>query len=140
MWINLIVALSNIFGVIPALYMLNKQLWISILFFNMTLASVLMHLSETKHGLPGIYPFNKYSGFFLNLDRVMAIGSALIMIFLVVYYEVYNVCIFGYVMVGVLLGWYSERVCESKIMFMVSHGLWHMIAFTSSYYVLSLIY
>lgn len=36
------------------------------------LASFLMHLSERKHDLPGIYPLNQYANVFLNLDRIMA--------------------------------------------------------------------
>lgn len=40
----------------------------------MILASLLMHLSEVKHGWCGIYPFNKYSNEFLWCDEMMVIG------------------------------------------------------------------
>ena len=37
------------------------------------IASTLVDLSETEHGLNGVYPFNKYSYQFLWFDSIMAI-------------------------------------------------------------------
>jgi hypothetical protein len=38
-------------------------------------ASTLMHLSETKHGLPGIGPFNKRTNTFLWFDRFVSLAG-----------------------------------------------------------------
>jgi hypothetical protein len=72
--INLIVSSSNIYGILPIWYSSGYyRLWIC----SVVIASTLMHLSETKHGLPGIYPFNIYSNEFLWYDRIMAYSVVL---------------------------------------------------------------
>lgn len=70
--INLIVAASNIFGIIPIYYSNNfyEKVWV----WTIILASILMHLSERKHRLPGVYPFNLFTKQFLWFDRIMALS------------------------------------------------------------------
>lgn len=70
--INTIVSTSNLY----ALYFIKQQPYIII----PMIASILMHLSERKHNLPGIYPFNLYSTQFLWLDRIIAVSSGLYII------------------------------------------------------------
>ena len=78
---NYLVAFSNIF----VLFFLSKfEQWVIII--PPVICSFLMHISETKHGLKGIYPFNLYSNLFLNLDRVIAYLS----FFYVLYQFLFN--------------------------------------------------
>jgi hypothetical protein len=78
MWINIFTAFTNLI----AYYYLDVYNIKSVYSLNLTiLISFLYHLSETKHDLPGIYPFNRYTGLFLNLDRIFSI------------YGLYIVCI-----------------------------------------------
>lgn len=44
--------------------------------------SFLMHISERKHQLPGLYPFNQWTQVFLNLDRVVAVFLSSYMVYL----------------------------------------------------------
>lgn len=72
--VNLLVAASNVLGV-PALakFITRGQYWNAAMTTAIIAASTLMHLSERKHRLPGVYPFNRYSQVFLNIDRVLTI-------------------------------------------------------------------
>lgn len=58
--VNLIVTISNIFGLIPLCESINEKYFEVTLITQVTVASILMHISETKHNLPGVY-FVSYS-------------------------------------------------------------------------------
>lgn len=62
--------LSNLVGLI--VFTLDVRPADLVLVAITMIASMLMHISETKHGLNGIYPFNKLSNLFLNIDRSIA--------------------------------------------------------------------
>jgi hypothetical protein len=76
--INIIVASSNIVGVYGLIkYSIFSKPWYIV--FSAMLASFLMHISETKHNLPGVL-FVKYSYLLLWLDRIVAISTSLYVI------------------------------------------------------------
>src|SRR5438552_661255 len=70
--INILVSISNLVA-IPFIWKKNDNNKY-LIFFPM-FASFLYHLAETKHHLPGIYPFNLYINKLLWLDRICAILS-----------------------------------------------------------------
>ena len=73
--INLVVALSNVFGLWPlytSYYNTDRFFYYEPhLIFVMIIATFLMHISERKHNLPGLL-FGNYSNYLLWFDRIMA--------------------------------------------------------------------
>lgn len=74
---------TNVVTHAPGFYFLCKLLWLpsytiaSPLLLGLSLsASCLMHLSETKHQLPGLFGLDAHSQKLLNGDRVMAVALA----------------------------------------------------------------
>lgn len=132
---NIIMCCSHIF-VLPALIStINKR---DVGEFGLLLltstASFLMHLSETKHGLRGIPPFNRYSHMFLNLDRFFAIISTVFVFFKLYPYLQTHPWILLTGLCGVTLNFISENVCKNNIPgFIIAHLLWHLIAFSMLY-------
>lgn len=76
MFVNLIVALTNFVALIFIYRVKGITPNIYYVLFPMS-ASILYHLAETKHHLPGIYPLNRFSSFLLNVDRFFASVSAI---------------------------------------------------------------
>jgi len=149
--INYLVTWSNIYAIPLLLYVtispiINWQLftlaWLAVL------ASVLMHLSETKHGLPGVYPFNKFSNEFLWFDRIMAITSS-VYLANILYNNWFYVSKFYiiYPIVGLMFNGVSELADKGslsspnsgkrKYVFAITHSIWHYFAYTFFFYVIS---
>src|SRR5438128_9707247 len=124
MWINILVACSNFI----ALYYFRDYYILCPMF-----ASFLYHLAETKHNLPGIYPFNLYTWELLQIDRFFAILSGI----KILYYKIPT----DYLPVGILalcVLMYSERdtiyynltgkrIKIPKLDYMISHIMWHFL-------------
>ena len=126
MFTNWIVSLSNyIFG-LPVLYAAQQPHQVLLVTMTIT-ASFLMHISETKHNLPGVYPFNQWSQYFLWFDRVMAILSAT--------YVLYTTGILQLPMatIGFVFLALSERIEWNHAWFAVTHIIWHACAFYMLY-------
>lgn len=70
--INTIVTASNAIGFWAAYEVRRKPVSAAVI-GAAALASTLMHISERKHGLPGISPFNQWSHEFLQIDRAMSL-------------------------------------------------------------------
>lgn len=126
MFINLIVASSNLYGF--TLFEHIENIYIKAYLLFIIFCSSLMHLSETKHNLPGIYPFNKYSQFFLNLDRIVAISA--------IYYCMYKyISIFkcNDILINAIVGisslYISENRVKNQLLFAFFHSIWHIQAY-----------
>ena len=123
--INIVVSFSNLYG----LKLINGNLPVTINVYTMSVisASMLMHISEKKHNLSGIYPFNKYSSYFLWYDRICAYAG-IIYVFKSLYYipdmYIFTRGLFGLLMLGI-----SENLLENKHLFMISHATWHLLAY-----------
>lgn len=96
-----------------------------------------MHLSETKHNLPGIYPFNKYSLFFLNLDRLTAYSAMFWIIYLVVSNKIYSTALIIESVLALVSLYLSENYPLNKTQFTVMHSIWHLLAFDIAYRVVT---
>lgn len=80
---NLCLAISVpvIFGILRMLLRIDS--WVhEVMIAAVFVSSVLMHLSETKHGLPGIAPFNWYSWHFLQIDRITAVVVGIYVVYM----------------------------------------------------------
>ncbi len=132
--INLVVASSNLVG----LYDWSQ---VDFMILLMIVCSVLMHLSETKHGLLGIYPFNLWSYQFLWLDRIMAYVLTIQTLFYLYYkwnHVSQSLLLLG--LCGVSLMGISEIiVTNQQIVFMISHSLWLIMAYLFYFQIKSLI-
>ena len=100
MFVNIFTALTNL-SAYYYLYTYNKS---GNYIFNFTIfISFLYHLSETKHNLPGIYPFKKYTNVFLNLDRILSIYGLYIVVINIYKLHLYTIGIgfLGLIFLGI---------------------------------------
>jgi hypothetical protein len=123
--INFFAALSNIVFGYPA-YCYATTTFQRMLTTTMICASFLMHISEVKHGLHGVYPFNKWSWWFLQLDRVMAIVCTVYVLFYALIVGVETNWIVG---IGGLLCMGCSEFFVDGWWFGILHALWHGCAF-----------
>ena len=136
--INLIVAASNVAG-IPLLFVSNNSIYTFI--FSLTLLfSILMHLSEKKHNLPGVYPLNVWSHIFLWCDRIMAyICGFICCAHLYNHWSMVPNWLFNYGIFGISLGLISEVIINNQwTSFVIMHCSWHYVAYNFIYLVMIL--
>jgi hypothetical protein len=122
--INLLLAVSNIPGFYISLHALEKGLIVdSIVILLLTTASMLFHLSEQKHKLPGIPPFSQVTHGLLWLDRIFATMGACYFIKTVLY----NNKLFYRGLIGITGLILSEHIDAPQ--FFILHTLWHLIVY-----------
>lgn len=150
MWVHNLLAVSNLLGLPAVILLLGKEKYFAACLVGTVIAaSILMHLSETKHNLspaPWLVP---WSSLLLNLDRAAAAMN-------VVYWGsvwVQHRRVFGYVMLywfiaGALLAaigeWKSygprgELYQQPLMVYLPCHFLWHSIVYYNLYVVASLL-
>lgn len=80
----------------PALYWLFRlpSGWCRFLYGATMTASLLMHISERKHKLPGLL-LAKHAGLFLNLDRTMSLVSLIVTIWTVYHGKMWSSIMYG---------------------------------------------
>jgi hypothetical protein len=133
MLVNVLVSLSNLVA-LPFVTYLNSVGDRSLMLFAMC-CSIMMHLSETKHGLPGIYPFNLLSFWFLQLDRAMCFLVIIVLCFRSSLYIV-DRCMIVEAIFGLTCMFLSEKVVRSQWTFAAFHVMWHYVAFHLMYILL----
>lgn len=127
---NIILALSNVYAILPIIKSYNLGHYLmTFTFIFAGLGSFLYHLSEQKHGLPGIYPFNLVTWKLLWIDRIGAI-SAIISVFI---YGNNYIEIIKYGSLALLILFISEKLCPNPWPFVPIHVIWHMMAFHIGY-------
>jgi hypothetical protein len=129
-YINIIVALSNLSGFID----FHLNFYGFVLLFAMS-ASFIYHLSETKHGLPGITPLNQYADKLLMLDRF----GVMIAIFTAAAFGQISRVVIESSLVGLAALAFSERDVIGDFIgypmpvynmeFLFFHCVWHIIAY-----------
>lgn len=139
--VNLVVALSNVFGIL----FFRRVDPVTDAVVSLTIvASILMHLSDQKHGLPGIPPFNGYSRHLLWWDRIMAYMSTLLVVGrLYGRWRMTPTPILGEIVAtgsaGLVLMFVSEVVITDQwVPFTVTHCAWHLLAYRTLSRVLAL--
>ncbi len=131
---HLVVSGSNIFGFVPiySLFKTNRY-YGALLVSGAVSASVLMHLTETKHNLPGLY-LSKYSNAFLWLDRIVAWMTGLYGLYL--FYTNPQKTIWQVILP--VMGAISSLIGESTMnlpLYTLTHTIWHGLAYLSLYLV-----
>ena len=123
--INAWMALTNL-AVLPALLTQNdkKLVWMASM---AALGSFLMHLTETKHNLPGFYP--SYSKLFLNLDRLIALAVGTYVS--LSYYTRLDLLAIG--IPGLICMMISESPFTPQRVYVLCHTLWHCSVYTIFY-------
>jgi hypothetical protein len=142
---NIINTLTNIEG-LYIVFFLNLPFGLKMAVLITTVSSMLMHISETKHHLPGISPFNEYSNHFLDLDRITSKLALLYGLYLC-YYNSHKINIIWIIIMlfGCICLFLSEQIYnldtwDHTFKFIVLHSIWHIIAFKIMSVVLSSIY
>ena len=146
--INILNAVTNVFGLLA--FNIPGLSWYDRALVGLTImASVLMHLSERKHYLPGIKPFSLWAKWFLFLDRYTAIQMGSILIYYTWRYNLWEM-IFpkSYIWVAILVGLLSVLMSETvfvhnttfdKIGFVVFHTIWHFLAYSIIFNIMYLV-
>lgn len=86
-----------------------------------------MHISERKHGLPGVEPFAKWSSAFLWLDRLTAYASMAYVAHRILWLDMpvpWTDAVIG--CTALLL---SEHVEWGPAWFAATHSVWHVCAY-----------
>lgn len=131
----MVIAGSNVCFGAPLILFLDDRTEI-LLVTSVIIASILMHLSETKHKLPGIEPYNKYSWHFLQMDRLMAVVASAYCWNL---FLNWNVAVpWHLLLIGLVFMALSELVEIDYMWFALNHCLWHFFAYTTLFYMLVL--
>lgn len=128
---NRIVALSNlVIGIPYAVMYWSKWSWLAIAAWLIVLAaSFLMHISETRRGLPGVQPFNRWATEFLWFDRSVAMLAggwvALQMLLVPGFFD-------GNILLGIV-GLVALAISQGvptlhPDLFIATHCLWHLAA------------
>lgn len=138
-WENLFVTLSNLYSLraIYAGFKQKKYLAVTVLSCT-TLASIIYHLSETKHGINSAW-LKDYSALTLNIDRFFALCSTgLLLRQYKNKMKTKNVIFYG--SLGLLAMMLSE--CQhvislplplEKNLYLITHPIWHICAFHVAY-------
>jgi hypothetical protein len=107
------------------------QLWC----FLVGILSMLMHISEQKHYLPGLWPFNKYTDEFLKLDRASTYFTIPMLLSIALFYDliILDLTIFSLLTLSALF--ISERVTirggDTRLnlfIFGFFHTMWHIFS------------
>ena len=102
------------------------------------LASVLYHLAEVKHGLPGVSPLNKHARALLWLDRLFAVASAAVVLLSCVSRPAQTLGDAWFLAAGSVgpacLLWSERDVAFTKwklapLEYLLTHAVWHAAAF-----------
>ena len=127
-----VVTVSNVFGLLPITsYFMSGRYYGATLVSLAVISSVFMHISETKHKLPGLY-FVEYSNTLLNIDRVFTL--------LVGPYGFYlfskKIKIFTLVVavIGFIASYTGEQTNNLRL-YMICHVIWHFCGYLSLYLV-----
>lgn len=141
-YINLVVAGTNLLGLVPFAKAYKKRnptwknniRWVEAPLIGGTIiASTLMHLSETKHGLPGIC-LQSYSNHLLWLDRLFALTTCSYVVYRL--YKGWNKNKFKHseviakIIGSLLCNFFSEKVVKKTIYFAILHSCWHGLAYS----------
>jgi hypothetical protein len=132
---NLFVASTNLCGLYFAR---NKSFQGQMIIYIPMIASIIYHLAETKHNLPGLPFLKNYASLLLTIDRLCVAGTICSLLY-VNKNNIGNLFNTDNLIIA-LLGFSSLLWSEkdkfphlfgnlSKTEFAVSHGLWHILAF-----------
>lgn len=114
---------------------LHKALMTSVFVF-----STLMHVSETKHGLPGLC-LTKWSRLLLNLDRASSVCTILYLIYTLWSYDMLYSRVIGEGISILIFNALSENLfIHNWLWYSLMHGIWHVLAFDFLGRLLFLIY
>lgn len=132
---NFIVTISNIFGLLPIYKSFNNLPRSSLELFLIiiaVIASILMHISETKHNLPGIY-LSKYSNYMLYFDRI----TAYLLVFYMIYKLIHNsLIITGLLILKIITGLLcaiGSEITNNEQEYVFLHCIWHFFAYKIIY-------
>lgn len=127
---NDIVHAINVATHIPAfVYIGVYGAWNNVTIFSLLcslVASCLMHVSETKHNLNGMFGTGTYSGILLDIDRVFAIILGfLVFVNVETWKSPFYAATFCIAFVALSVG---ERT-NNNLIYLVCHSIWHLLVF-----------
>lgn len=125
-WVNYVVAGSNVLALGPI--WCAPTAWHAALAVAAMVASTFMHISERKHNLPGVAPFNTWSKQIEWADRVVAYASIAFVLLRVLTHSVspwvWPIGLGGLAMLGL-----AEHCERGPAWFVVTHCTWHACAY-----------
>lgn len=142
---NILVSLSNLYGLFSLIQFYKNREYLNLFLVTCAMvSSILYHLAESKkHNMAGIYLLKPYEKILLNLDRFFATMA------IIVFTTKYWIIIFNYspIIQIIPFGLFCLILSEfpnyipvtifskpiSKIIFIISHSIWHIYAFHVAY-------
>lgn len=136
-WTHWILATSHVVAVPALVKTLSRQRYLhAVVVSAVILASICMHLSETKHGLVPSHLWRPWSRIALNLDRLCASSSAIYFMWLRWPMQVpRDTELFAVALLGMMCSYLGEQTHDVPT-YVVYHLIWHGCAFYLLYSVL----
>lgn len=107
--------------------------WPAAAFFFSCTASCFMHLSETKHNLPGLLNTGRYSSLLLGIDRFAAVTLALVVAAHAETWRHYRyTLIFAFATILTIAG----EITTHRALYVTLHGVWHIAVFTMATFII----
>lgn len=128
-YVNLIVTLSSFVFLIPYVIALRERNHVGLLVSILVLvASLLQHVSETKHSLPGLL-FVNHSRLLLNIDRSITLIAVYYgIIRLVSHPHLFTLNFIVKTVIGLLCNFVGENILTDPTYHMIIHPPWHCLA------------
>jgi hypothetical protein len=127
---NILVSATNLFGIIPICIALENENYIcAVIAFCAMFASIIYHMSETRHGLPGIF-LKKHSEKLLLIDRIFAVIAMIYGLYLLYMNKnIYLPVIILKIIIAISAGCLSEIFGKDPVLYTMFHSIWHCIVF-----------
>ena len=132
---HLVLSGTNLFSILPISRLIQTQRHKGAALITATaFASFLMHMSERKHRLPGLF-LARYSRLFLNIDRVLAWVSAFYGSYLFWENPYKNFIQLMFPLVTLVMGAIGENTKDLQL-YCTSHSMFHFLAYYALYLVI----
>ncbi len=143
---NVFLAYTNFVALVPIVYSYRiKKYWTCFFLCNAMICSFIYHLFEShKHNLEGFHMKPKNSQKLLWLDRMAAFSLFIHMVNVVINSRlIYNLNLMTMMFVSFLFLFLSEYVpffANKRFLFVLTHTIWHILAFGTCLYTMKLDY
>lgn len=130
-YVNILVALTSLVALCPIYKSIQaRSVGGFVISLLLCITSILQHLSETKHNLPGVY-FSKYAGIFLLLDRLWSFVAIIYGLCQLVAYPHLLTCEFvDTATFGLVCLFIGENILTEPFWHLIFHPFWHCCAFS----------
>ncbi len=126
--LQLIITASNVFGLLPLSQLYHHERYYGMALTTCAiLSSLLMHASETKRGMSGLF-WCKYAYLFLNIDRFFAVMTVFYGLWLFYHNPEKTLTQLGMATYGIGMGIIGQ-ISRNLPVHAYCHCMWHLLAY-----------